>query len=85
MQGRQGGGIQWIWGYHNNNTGQVVRLIVGTWDRDRFFFGDPDADEDNDNRRTGYSGYDTNTRLAYLGGEDDGAATRIRFHWGPTN
>ena len=44
-----------------------------------------DADEDNDNRWTDYNGSDTNTSLAYLGGEDDGGATRISFHWEPKN
>ena len=85
VQGRRGGGIQWIRGYHNNNTGQVVRLVVRTWDRDLFHCGDPDAYKDNDNRLTDYNGSYTNTRLAYLGGEDDGAATRISFHWEPKN
>ena len=85
VQGRRGGGIQFIEGYHNNNTGQVVRLAVGTWDNDRFIFGDPDAGKDSDNRWTIYRGRNTNTRLAYLGGEEDGGATRISFHWEPKN
>ena len=85
VQGRRGGGIRRILGYHNNNTGQVVMLVVVTWDNDWFYFGDPDAGQDNDNRGTDYNGLNTNTSLAYLGGEDDGAATRISFHWGPNN
>ena len=83
VQGRRGGGIQRIWGHHNNNTGQVVRLAVDTWDYDWFRFGDPDARKDSDNRRTSNDGYNTKTSLAYLGGEEDGGATRISFHWGP--
>ena len=82
VQGRRGGGIQWIHGDHNNNTGQVVMLTVYTWDRDWFFFGDPDPGEDSVNRWTRYDG---DTRLAYLGGEEDGGATRISFHWEPKN
>ena len=86
VQGKDGGGIQSIRGHHDNNTGQLVWQQVFTWDYDLFNFGDPDAHKNiRYKKNTYYNGHRTNTRLAYLGGEDDGVATRIDFHWEPIN
>ena len=68
------GGVSYVACYHQQPSGQIVRLGVVTWDDRSKEFGKRDGSAG----YTGYSGAYTGESLLYLGSEGG----KLVFYWG---
>ena len=68
------GGVSNVGCYHQQPSGQIVGLVVWTWDDRRSVFGESDDSAG----VTYYYGLNTGESLLYLGSEGD----KLVFYWG---